>query len=91
MEDMEDINVYQADKGFRERTRAFIENDLAAVAARYQERHNLERADAMIAEFRELLGQWVDRVADVNTREELTELYWQEAFSKVDVDAYGLR
>jgi TRAP-type C4-dicarboxylate transport system substrate-binding protein len=91
VKDMEDIDVYQADQALTDRTRAFIKNDLAAVAALYQDRYNLERADTMIAEFRELLGQWVDKVADVNTREELTKLYWQEAFSNVDVDAYGLR
>ena len=53
-------------------------------------RVGLERSGEMIAEFRESLNRWIEMVKDVKTGEELQQLYWDEVFSKVDVNEYGL-
>lgn len=89
--DKPNITVHEADDNFRAQTRAFIENDMVAIADRYKERHNLARADEMVAEFREVLDRWLDKTRGMVEVEELTELYWNEVFSKVDVNSYGLR
>lgn len=86
-----DISVHQAGDDFRARTRDFIEKDMVTISERYRERHNLSRAEEMVLEFREVLARWLPRVADVETSAELTELYWNEVFSRVDVNSYGLR
>lgn len=86
-----DISVHQAGDDFRARTRDFIEKDMVTISERYRERHNLSRAEEMVLEFREVLARWLPRVADVETSTELTELYWNEVFSRVDVNSYGLR
>ncbi|WP_339804409.1 C4-dicarboxylate TRAP transporter substrate-binding protein [uncultured Marinobacter sp.] len=89
--DRPDITVHEADEDFRTKTREFIEKDMVAIADRYKERHNLNRADEMVAEFRVVLDRWLEITKGVETNTDLTELYWNEVFSKVDVNSYGLR
>jgi hypothetical protein len=71
-------------------TREFIEKDLETVAAHYSERFEIDNAPERMAAFRETLAEWVDKVEGVETREALTELYWNEVFSKVDPSTYSL-
>jgi hypothetical protein len=40
--------------------------------------------------FRETLSEWVAKVEGIVTREQLSELYWEEVFSKVDTSSYSL-
>ena len=44
----------------------------------------------MIANFQGLLEKWTDLVQNVETEQELADLYWEEIFSKVDVEKHGL-
>jgi hypothetical protein len=37
-----------------------------------------------------MLEKWIDLVDGVKTPEALADLYWNEAYSKVDVDTHGL-
>ena len=90
IEDKEDITVHEAGSELKAATRQFIEQDAKTIATRYQENHGLERSGEMIAEFRKSLNRWVDLVQDVETGEELQQLYWDEVFSKVDVNQYGM-
>ncbi len=85
-----EVTMHEPDDELREVTKEFIRQDLETLAARYQERYDIDRADAMVAEFRELLGEWLKKVQDIQTREELRDLYWDEVFSKVDVSSYGI-
>lgn len=86
----DDITVHEAGDELKSATRSFIENDTATIAQRYQENHDLARSDEMIAGFRERLSHWVELVQDVEPGEELQQLYWDEVFSKVDVNQYGM-
>jgi len=69
--------------------RDFIANDVQAVAGIYNERFGIESGDAASAKMRELLMRWTALTADVNSGEDLAEIYWNEVFSKVDVSTYG--
>lgn len=71
-------------------TKAFIEEDMATIASEYRQRYGLERADEMIATFRPILDKWVELAANIDSNEALADLYWREAFSKVDVSDYAL-
>lgn len=71
-------------------TRAFVEKDLASIVSYYGERHKVQRAEEMLTIFRELLDKWVDLVQDVESAEQLADLYWEEVASSVDVSKHGL-
>ncbi|SFR68038.1 TRAP-type C4-dicarboxylate transport system, substrate-binding protein [Marinobacter daqiaonensis] len=88
--EMDDIAVHDAGDELKAATRSFIENDVATIAERYQENHDLARSGEMIAGFRDRLSHWLELVQDVETGEELQQLYWDEVFSKVDVNQYGM-
>lgn len=84
------VTLHEPEKELVEQTRAFIEQDLNTVAAHYQERFGIEDAPEKMAAFRKSLADWVEKVEGVETRETLTELYWNEVFSMVDSSSYGL-
>jgi len=86
----DDITVHEAGDGLKTATREFIRGDIDTIAQRYMERHDLERSGEMIREFRELMSQWVEKIQDVESREALHKLYWDEVFSQVNVNEYGL-
>lgn len=85
-----DITLHEPDQELIEATRTFIEGDLKTVATHYQQRYGIDNAEQRMEAFRETLGEWVEKVDGIETREELTDLYWNEVFSKVDVSAYSL-
>jgi hypothetical protein len=70
-------------------TRDFIEQDIKAVATKYAETHSLTSSAQLVESFRTLLTKWVELVKGVDTSEELTQVYWDEVYSKVNVDTYG--
>ena len=90
IEQKKDITVHKAGSELQAATRQFIEQDVETIANRYQENHGLERSGEMIAEFRERLNHWIEMVQNVETRDELQQLYWDEVFSKMDVSHYGM-
>ncbi|GGA17318.1 C4-dicarboxylate TRAP transporter substrate-binding protein [Neptunicoccus cionae] len=69
--------------------RDFIANDVKNVATVYKDRFNLETGAAAADKLRELLGRWTELTADVDSADALTELYWNEIYSKVDLSSYG--
>lgn len=69
--------------------REFIASDVKAVASVYSERFGLKNGDEAATTLRDLLGRWTKLTADVDTSAALTELYWNEIYSKIDVNSYG--
>lgn len=68
----------------------FIEGDMEALVKQYQSRYGLDRAAEMLEEFQPILATWVERVADVNSQEELAALYWEHIMSHLDPKTWGL-
>lgn len=83
------IEIHEPDAALVKATREFIEQDLKAIATKYADTHGLKSSAEMVETFRTLLTKWVGLVNDVDSREELTQVYWDEVYSKVDVDSYG--
>lgn len=83
------IGITEASEEMREANRTFIEDDLEGIAANYSERYGVANAPEKIRVFRELLTKWGDLIDNVESGEELAELYWEEVFSKVDASSYG--
>ncbi|MBZ0334587.1 hypothetical protein MARI_01830 [Marinobacter sp. JH2] len=83
------INVHEAGASLVKVTREFIEQDLKAIASKYADNHGLTSSTQLVESFRSLLTKWVTLVKDVDSSEELTQIYWDEVYSKVDVESYG--
>lgn len=86
-----DIQVHEPDDELLSRALAFIAEDVETVAANYEKRFGIHNARERIDRFEELLVRWSALVEDVNNVDELVDLYWAEAFSKIDVESYGLK
>lgn len=86
----DEITMHEPEASFQAETRAFQKADLATIPQRYAERYGIENAEELSAAFTEVLAEWMDRVSDVHTREQLVALYWDEIFSKIDVNSYGM-
>lgn len=84
------IRIHEPDAELLEATVEFIEQDMRTIAQAYGRQYGIKNPEQMIADFRPLLDKWVERVQDVESSSELADLYWREAFSKVDFSTYGL-
>lgn len=87
---MKGAEVLQADPAAIEASRKVIEADLKSMAAGYARQHGVKRADEIIETIRQLVERWVPLVQDIGNADELSELYWNEVYSKVDVNSHGI-
>lgn len=83
------ISVHEPSDELVEQSLAFIREDIDAIGESYQRRFGVKNAHDLIAGFQETLNRWVALVEDVEDVDDLAELYWTEAFSRVDTEAYG--
>lgn len=84
------IGLTQPSEAMLERNREFIRNDLKTIAETYAERYDVKQAEEKIERFRTLLAEWRERIDNIESSEELADLYWEHVFSKVDAAQYGL-
>lgn len=84
------VQVHQADPAVVEATRSFVDGYLNAMPAAYQQRYGVTRGEEMLSDFRETLIKWVGLARTAKTREDLARLYWDEIYSKVDVNTHGM-
>ena len=85
----DDIAVHEPDDELLERTLEFSQQDMETITSYYAEERGVERSEEMLEVFEALLETWVERVEDVDSAEELGQLYWEHAFSEVDVNQHG--
>ncbi|KAF0803202.1 TRAP transporter substrate-binding protein [Alcanivorax xiamenensis] len=85
-----DARIHDASPELVAATRDFVREDLNTIVDYYKDKHGVERGQEMLDEFLPILERWVDLVQDIDSAEALAELYWKEAYSKVDVSRYGL-
>lgn len=82
--------LHHASNDFIQETKEFIENDMTELVSFYETRHGVNNGDAMLTKFNELLTKWIYLTKNIESSEELAEIYWNEIFSKVDASTYGL-
>lgn len=87
---LEEITVHEPGPDLVEATRSFVASDLDKIAAAYKERHGISEGAEMIRKFRPILEKWAELVKPVDSADALTELYWQEVYSQVDVTTHGI-
>jgi len=84
------IEYGPASDSLLEMNRSFIENDITSVAAIYNDRFGLENGAEVSDALRASLARWTALTAEVDSPEALAEVYWNEIYSKVDVNSYGM-
>ncbi|MCX7567920.1 C4-dicarboxylate TRAP transporter substrate-binding protein [Sulfitobacter sp. F26169L] len=82
------INFRTAEPEMLKASRDWIESDVTAMVDAYAER-GVENGAENAQKMRDILMKWVPMVEGVETVEAMTELYWTEVLSKVDVATYG--
>ena len=66
----------------------WINEDISNLVEIYAER-GVTGGEESVSKVRELMTKWVDLVKDVQDADALSDLYWTEVLSKVDVATYG--
>lgn len=70
---------------------AFVEADLGFLAKQFTDDYGLTNASDKIAEFTRLVEKWKTLTAEIgDDQEALSKVYWEEIFSKVDPETYGM-
>jgi TRAP-type C4-dicarboxylate transport system substrate-binding protein len=86
------IQVHQASPEVVARSKAFIDSDMANIAATATKNHGIKDAPVKIARFRALLDKW-EKLLPLTTNWEpaaVAEIYRREIYSKLDAKSYGL-
>ncbi|WP_101675827.1 C4-dicarboxylate TRAP transporter substrate-binding protein [Alloalcanivorax mobilis] len=83
------ITIIEPDKAMKETNREYIRADLAKIAKSYEKQYGVKDGAAMITTFRGLLDKWQGLINDVQSADQLADIYWKEVFSKVDVNTYA--
>ncbi len=85
-----DITIHEPGDDLVAATQDFIRRDAKAIASDYEEKYGVQDAARVVKEFSETLNRWLPLVKDIESSEELTKLFWDEVYSKVDVSSHGL-
>ena len=83
-------SVVEPDAALMDEFRNFVQEDQVLVAQLYADNYGVDNAKQMQDEFRGVLERWRGLVQDVDTADELGELYWNEVFSKLDPATYAM-
>jgi len=84
------VEIHEADPELLKATRDFVRQDMKKSPAIYERKYNIVNGEQLLQDFRELLEKWVALTAEVGSKEELADLYWEEVYSKVDPSTYGM-
>ncbi|WP_254700583.1 hypothetical protein [Sulfitobacter sp. BSw21498] len=86
------IAIVEADPDLKSATEAFIKDDIETIKAIYRDDFGLEKVDEKVETFIGLLEKWkaLTDPLDPTDTEALTELYWTEIHSKLNLETYGL-
>lgn len=90
IQDEEGARLHEPAPELMASVRDFVENDIDRMAEYYRTERGVANSEQMIADFREILGRWVELVQDVETVEDLSALYWDEVYSRIDVKTHGM-
>lgn len=82
--------VHQPDAALLQKTKDFAAQDMKTIVEYFAKTHGVKRGEEILNQFKPVLEKWVGLVQSVDSREKLTELYWNEIFSKVDANTYGM-
>lgn len=84
--------IHKADQELLDKSHEVIKQDIEKLAGDYVQKYKLDkdRATELIDHIRQAIPKWIRLVEPVDSADKLTELYWNEVFSKLDVKTYGM-
>lgn len=82
--------LHEADPQLLADIRDFVRNDMEQMAAFYRNERGVENSAEMLDRFEEILEKWVGLVQDVDSHDELAQLYWDQVYSRIDVSSHGM-
>tara|TARA_R110002020_G_scaffold233701_4_gene445590 strand:- start:45706 stop:46863 length:1158 start_codon:yes stop_codon:yes gene_type:complete len=83
------INIHEAEPELTAAVKEFVNQDLETVSALFKDTYGVERAEEIAADFPPLLEKWYGLVADIENKEQLQQLYWDQVISKINPATYG--
>lgn len=86
------IEIIEPSAELLAKTEEFVKADLGVISAEYTRDYGIEGADEKIAKISELVEKWkglTEGLAD--DPEGLAKVYWDEIFSKLDPETYGMQ
>ena len=83
------IRLHEASPELIAEVQEFSSQDLQTVAGLFMEDYGVARAEVIMEEFRPLLEKWYDLVENVETRDQLQQLYWDQVSSNIDPATYA--
>ncbi|MCB1365978.1 MAG: C4-dicarboxylate TRAP transporter substrate-binding protein [Rhodobacteraceae bacterium] len=84
------VTMHDADPEVVAATLDFVKKDRDYAVDYFASQYGVERGDEMLTDFTALLKKWVDLMRGAKTAEDYESLYWNEIYSRVDVDQYGV-
>ena len=84
------IKIIEPDNEMIEAVRSYIRDDLNVVNKLYADNYKVTRGEEISSEFAKTLERWSKLVENVDSIEGLAEIYWNEIYSKVDPETYGV-
>jgi|TARA_R110002126_G_scaffold86592_1_gene209019 TRAP-type C4-dicarboxylate transport system substrate-binding protein len=85
------IEFFEPSEELAAATAQFVQDDLATIAQQFKETYGIEDVDAKIELARGLIDKWKGLVEGTGTDlDAITQLYWDEVYSKVDAATYGM-
>ncbi len=84
------VTMHEVDSELLEATRDFVRKDMKKSPAIYKDKYGIENGAELLEDFRVVLEKWVELTADVESKEELADLYWEKIYSRLDPSTYGM-
>lgn|SRR5690625_1628619 len=68
----------------------FVKGDMQTLIDQYSRQYKLDNTDQMLANFRPILEKWAKRMENVESKQDLIDLYMEHIVSKLDAASYGM-
>lgn len=86
------IEIIKASPEIAAKSAEFVEQDMATTAKQYERDYGVSDAAPKIDIMRKLIKKWKPLAAGMaNDPERLAQLYWDEIYSKIDPETYGMK
>lgn len=86
------IPIIEASDEMKAATAAFVDTDMTAIEKQFTESYGMQNTAAKMATARELIEKWKDltQAIALDDVDSLEKLYWDEVYSKLDPETYGM-
>lgn len=85
------IEVIEPDPEILTKSDEFVEADLKVISEQFTNDYGVQNTDEKIAKIAELTEKWKKLTANIpDGPEALFQVYWDEVFSKIDPETYGM-